>query len=98
MQPPEEHPDIIVQDQQPFNAESPLGMLRQSFVTSEEIFYIRNHGSIPEVDPASYCLTVSGMVERPLDLSLEEIRVVGPNRMVESRNGYSSHYLLSLRQ
>jgi sulfite oxidase len=65
---------MIVQDQQPFNAESPLEPLRQSFVTPKELFYVRNHGTVPEVDPASYRLAVSGMVERPLELSLEEIR------------------------
>ena len=101
MQPPEEHPDIIVQDQQPFNAESPLGMLRQSFVTSEEIFYIRNHGSIPEVDPASYCLTVSGMVERPLDLSLEEIRNEFPEKTITATMqcaGNRRHGLMEARE
>jgi sulfite oxidase len=74
LQPPDKRPEMVVQDQQPFNAESPLELLRQSFVTSVDLFYVRNHGTIPEVDPASYRLAVSGMVERPLELSLEEIR------------------------
>lgn len=38
------------------------------------MFYIRNYGSIPEVDPTSYRLTVSDMVESSLNLSLEELR------------------------
>jgi len=76
------HPGMIVQDQQPFNAESPLDPLRQSFVTPKEIFYVRNHGTVPEVDPASYRLTISGMVERPLELSLEEIRDEFPKETI----------------
>jgi sulfite oxidase len=74
VKPLDKHPDAIVQDQQPLNVESPLGPLRQSFVTPIELFYVRNHGTIPEVDPASYRLEVSGLVERPLRLSLEELR------------------------
>ncbi len=70
----DKHPDTIVQDQQPLNVESPLGPLRESFVTPTELFYVRSHGTIPEVDPASYRLAVCGMVERQLELSLEEIR------------------------
>jgi sulfite oxidase len=71
---PDKHPGLIVQDWQPLNAESPLEPLRQDFVTPTELFYIRTHGSIPEVEHASYRLTISGMVERSLELSLEEIR------------------------
>ena len=54
MQPPDKHPGMIVQGQQLLDVESPLGVLRQSFVTPEEIFYTRNHGSILEVDSTSY--------------------------------------------
>jgi sulfite oxidase len=58
------HPGTIVQDQQPLNVESPLGPLRESFVTPTKLFYVRSHGTIPEVAPASYRLAVCGMVER----------------------------------
>jgi sulfite oxidase len=46
----DKHPGTIVQDQQPLNVESPLGPLRESFVTPTELFYMRSHGTIPEVD------------------------------------------------
>lgn len=82
MKPFSKHPGMIVHDQQPFNAESPLEPLRQSFVTPTELFYVRNHGTVPEVDPTSYRLMVSGMVERPLELSLEEIREGFPKETV----------------
>ncbi len=68
------HPSAIVRDRQPFNAEPPLGRLRQSFETPRELFFSRNHGSIPEVDPDRYRLAVGGLVERPLELSMEELR------------------------
>src|ERR687890_1048159 len=64
----------MVQREQPFNAETPLWLLRRDYVTPRELFYVRNHGSLPAVDPATYRLTVAGLVERPLELSLEQIK------------------------
>jgi len=78
----DKHPDTIVRDQQPFNAEPPLDLLRESFVTPKELFYVRNHGSVPEVDPAGYRLAVSGSVEEPLELSTEEIKNEFPKEVV----------------
>ena len=73
MEPSGKHPGTIVQGQQPLNVESPQYLLRQSFVTPTELFYVRNHGTIPEVVPGSYRLSASGVAERPLELWLEEI-------------------------
>jgi len=64
----------MVRQKQPFNAETPLNLLRRDFVTPRDLFYVRNHGSLPAVDPATYRLTVSGLVERPLELSLEQLK------------------------
>ena len=68
------HPKTIVRDGQPFNAEPPLGLLRRSFATPREVFFSRNHGSIPEVNPEGYRLAVGGLVERTLELSMENLR------------------------
>jgi hypothetical protein len=43
----------MVRQEQPFNAETPLNLLRHDFVTPGELFYVREHGSLPAVDPAS---------------------------------------------
>jgi DMSO/TMAO reductase YedYZ molybdopterin-dependent catalytic subunit len=37
-------------------------------------FYVRNHFDIPDLDPAIWRLAVKGRVERPLSLSLNELR------------------------
>lgn len=68
------HPDLIIHEQTPLNAEPPLKLLIQNFVTPKELFYVRNHGSIPEVNAAEYRLSVTGSVDRSLSLSLDEIR------------------------
>ena len=64
----------MVHNDHPLNAETPPRLLRERFVTPADAFYVRCHGEVPEVDPSSYRLEVSGLVERPLRLSLEEVR------------------------
>ncbi len=76
------HPDLIIHERTPFNAEPPLKLLRQSFITPKELFYVRNHGSIPEVDLAEYRLSVTGSVSQQLNFSLNEIREKFPKRTV----------------
>jgi sulfite oxidase len=66
--------ELVVHDDYPLNAETPPRLLRESFVTPADAFYVRCHGDVPDVDPGSYRLEVSGLVGRPLRLSLEEIR------------------------
>jgi len=63
-----------VKEQVPYNGEAPLEMLRRGWITPNELFFARNHGNIPEVKATGYCLRVAGMVERPLALTLEEIK------------------------
>src|SRR5438132_11413937 len=69
---------LIVHQEQPLNAEPPGDLLRQSFLTPQQHFYIRTHGSIPAVDPASYRLLITGMVQRKRELSLAELRSMSP--------------------
>ncbi|HWS83202.1 MAG TPA: molybdopterin-dependent oxidoreductase [Ktedonobacteraceae bacterium] len=69
---------LIVHQEQPFNAEPPGDLLRQSFLTPQEHFYVRTHGSIPMVDPTSYRLLLTGLVQRKQELSLDELRSMFP--------------------
>jgi sulfite oxidase len=73
-QPFRKRPEVEVRKDHPYNAETPPDLLRENFITPTEAFYVRNHGDVPEVDPERYRLRVSGLVERPLELSLEELR------------------------
>ena len=70
----DKQPAMIVHEGQPFNAESPLGRLREDFLTPMDLFFSRNHGLIPEVDPDGYRLTVGGLVDSSLELSMEDLR------------------------
>jgi sulfite oxidase len=70
----EKHPEIVTRSELPLNAEPPLELLRRSFITPTELFYVRNHGSIPELDTNEYRLAVNGMVQQEVPLSIDEIR------------------------
>jgi len=73
---------LIVHQEHPFNAEPPGDLLRQSFLTPQEHFFIRTHGSIPAVDPTSYRLLLTGLVRRKRELSLDELRSMSAGHTV----------------
>lgn len=72
--------DMVVHEESPFNAEPPGTALVDHALTPVEDFYSRNHGPIPEVDPATWRLRVDGLVDRELDLSLAALRERFPPR------------------
>jgi DMSO/TMAO reductase YedYZ molybdopterin-dependent catalytic subunit len=66
-------PAIIIREREPVNLESPFSSL-DSFITPDELFYVRNHFAMPQIDPAAYRLRVGGAVEHPFELSYDELR------------------------
>ena len=66
--------DMTVHGDEPFNAEPSRAALADSAVTPAEAFYVRNHGAVPEIDPASWRLRVDGLVEHELELMLDELK------------------------
>lgn len=66
--------DMLVHQREPFNAEPPRRALARRAITDLETFYSRNHGPIPRIDADAWRLEVDGLVERPLRLSLDELR------------------------
>jgi sulfite oxidase len=66
--------DMVVHEADPYNAEPPRTALAGQALTPVESFYSRNHGPIPEIDPLAWRLHVDGLVDRPLDLSLADLR------------------------
>jgi sulfite oxidase len=67
------HPALVVWTEEPLNAETPLDLLCRSPITPTELFYVRNHGPVPEVELGSYRLAVGGLVAEPLSLSLGDL-------------------------
>ena len=50
---PPRDPRLVVRSSKPFNAEMPLGTATEP-ITPNELFYVRNHLPVPEVDPEKH--------------------------------------------
>jgi sulfite oxidase len=66
--------DLIVRSADPLNSEPPLADLVADQITPVKHFYVRNHGPIPKVDAAAHRLRIEGMVDKPQELSVAEIK------------------------
>jgi sulfite oxidase len=69
-----QRPDLIVHEQEPFNAETRRAALAEGPLTATDAFYVRGHGAVPQIDPAGWRLRAHGLVERELELSLATVR------------------------
>ncbi len=66
-------PGLIVREKDPLNEESPRAAL-QRFVTPNPQFYVRCHFNVHRLDARSWRLKVEGAVERPLELTYDDVR------------------------
>jgi sulfite oxidase len=74
--------DMVVHVTDPYNAEPPRGALAGTSLTPLDAFYVRNHGPVPARDPAAYRLRIDGLVQRPREISLGELRDRFPERQM----------------
>src|SRR5262249_20180027 len=65
---------LVVHRAHPLNCETSIPDLLGGVVMPNARFYVRNHFQIPHLDAATFRLAVSGLVERPLSLSLADLR------------------------
>src|SRR3954467_13813753 len=73
--------DMIVHEEQPFNAESGLAALAEP-LTATNAFYVRGHGDVPDIDPTAWRMRVHGAVERELELSFTTLHEAFQERAV----------------
>src|SRR5689334_19199427 len=64
---------MIIRQKEPVNLETPLDQV-DSYLTPNELFYIRSHFTAPKLDTGSYRLRVDGAVRNPVSLSYRELR------------------------
>ncbi len=53
-----------------------------SVFTDRDQFFTTQHYGHPELDPATYRLNVSGLVDQPLSLSIDDIRAMPPRDLI----------------
>ena len=63
---------LILREKDPENLEFPFSTLT-SFITPNEQFFIRSHFSVPKVSPRSWRLKVEGLVDRPFEISYNDL-------------------------
>jgi len=66
--------EFVVLESNPLNGGPRLDALIETPLTPNALFFVRNHAPAPAIDPAAFRLTVRGLVQRPLSLSLAELR------------------------
>jgi DMSO/TMAO reductase YedYZ molybdopterin-dependent catalytic subunit/rhodanese-related sulfurtransferase/glyoxylase-like metal-dependent hydrolase (beta-lactamase superfamily II) len=64
---------MVVHRANPLNCETAIPALIGGVVMPTARFYVRNHFRAPEIDASAWRLEVTGLVERPLTLSLREL-------------------------
>jgi len=84
-------PALTVYQEDPFNAGTPLDVLRQHFTAPRGLFYARNHAPIPAIDPDAYRLTVAGDVRTELRLSLDDLQGAFPRETMTATLQCAGH-------
>jgi sulfite oxidase len=70
---PQRHPALVVVNDKPFNSETPNEAL-DTFLTPNELFYVRNHLMTPPVDATKYKLIVTGNNIATKEYTLDELQ------------------------
>src|SRR5260370_14343163 len=73
---------LVVHRAHPLNCETSIPALIGGVVMPSAHFYVRNHFHVPALDASTWRLDISGLVERPLSLSLRDLRNMGSQRRV----------------
>jgi len=71
---PSKDPRRLIRDPEGWNAGPIPRLLGEHAVTPASLFFTRSHAPIPALDPRQWRLKVTGLVGRPLEFSLEELR------------------------
>jgi DMSO/TMAO reductase YedYZ molybdopterin-dependent catalytic subunit len=95
---PQKRPLILLTARPP-HLETPFATFNESVLTPNDAFFVRYHlANMPtSIDPHAHRLNIGGQVDRPLSLSLNELKALGPPQDVVAVNqcsgnsrGYSS--------
>ncbi len=67
---------LIVRSIRPEDLETPVGLLK-TYLTPKDLFYVRTHtypARVEEKDAAGWPLRIEGMVDRPMTITLDELK------------------------
>jgi sulfite oxidase len=76
------HQSLVMHQDHPLNFGTPPALARRSFLTPIAHEEVRNHGAVPLVGSYGYTLSVTGMVQSPLQVSLADLKEEFPTSSV----------------
>lgn len=79
---PERSPVLIPSSEKPYNAEPPLEMLADVFLTPNHLFFVRNHLPVPCMKLEGYCLKLELSPGKSTSIKIEELRTKFPKKSV----------------
>lgn len=81
---PELSPVLKVHSEKPINAEPPASLLQHTWLTPNDLFFVRNHHPVPIIDPATFRLEVviGDVTGNPLSLSLSDLQKIATKHEV----------------
>ncbi|XP_043266348.1 sulfite oxidase, mitochondrial [Colletes gigas] len=71
---PTRHKALKINGHKPFCAEPPPSLLVESFITPTELFYVRNHLPVPEIDMKTYTLELAVEETTQKTFTFEDIK------------------------
>src|SRR6478672_11924253 len=75
-----EYPGLVVRQKSPLNLEYQFSSLSGWIVPNDQ-FYVRSHFPTPKLDSAEWRLSITGAVEAPFEIGLDELRAMRPARL-----------------
>ena len=68
---------LIIRERDPVNLEYPYDQL-ESFLTPNDLFYIRSHFKAPSLDRETFELSITGAVRQPFSISYKDLLAMPP--------------------
>jgi len=81
---PSRHPALLFHSRKPCNAETPMPLVMDNWITPTDLWYIRNHHPVPLVDPDTYELVVEGLGVQRKVYTLQDLKTKFAKRTVVS--------------
>lgn len=68
------HPALSIYTESPLNIGTPTELLAGEFLTPTDRFFVRSHAPIPQIDPQSFRLKIGGLVDTPMQYTLDALQ------------------------
>ena len=104
---PERHPALHVHKPSPFNAETPVMLISDNYITPSALWYCRHHHPVPVVDPKTYALRLEVETSRvptskggaPTDATYSDISENKSGLSLKDlRSKYAKHEIVATMQ